>query len=230
MESNYDVEIEYALRHTEVVRPPLQRLNTFGSTNVHYFLLTEPMDSVDETRIREGKVTAERPKIVTPGYLLNAFEGFGDHAKEQAEAMLAKYDFSLDIMEYKYKNEIGNSWVLSESISDVIIKIASQIDDEDDQLAAILKGPDDTWQISLMKFIMDITKSSLNKNILELNSRGLFDRVHGVPKFVRDEIEGLFRDVADNRKSIDDLGSRLQSYGLFEHYQDQFFALFHRRR
>ncbi len=230
MESNYNAEIEYALKHTEVVRPPIQRLNTFGSTNVHYYLLTEPLDSVDETRIREGKVTAERPKIVTPGYLLNAFEGFGEHAREQAEALFAKYDFSMDIMEYKYRNDIGNSWVLSENISDVIIKIASKIDDEDDQLAAILKGPDDTWQISLMKFIMDITKISLNKNIHDLNSRGLFDRVHGVPKFVRDEIEGMFRDVENNRRSIDDLGSRLQSYGLFEHYQDQFFALFHRKR
>ncbi|PIU55727.1 MAG: hypothetical protein COS88_03895, partial [Chloroflexi bacterium CG07_land_8_20_14_0_80_51_10] len=87
MDPNYD-KVEYALSHTHLVRPPEQRLNTFGVTNVHYYLLTEPMDSVNETRIREGRVIAERPKIVTPDYFLNAFEGFGEHAQEQAKALL----------------------------------------------------------------------------------------------------------------------------------------------
>jgi len=230
MDPEYNAEIEYVLRHTELVKPPTSRLNTFGSTNVHYYLLTEPMESVDETRIREGKVTAERPKIVTPDYLLNAFEGFGEDASAQARAMLARFEFDPDIMEYKYKNEVGNSWVLSERISDVILKIASKIDDENDSLAAILKAPDDGWQISLMKFIMDMTRASLHKNISELSNKGLFERVHGVPKFIRDEIDEMFRSTEQGNTSVDELGSKLQSYGLFEQYQDRFFTLFHHRR
>ena len=229
MDPNYD-KVEYALSHTQLVRPPEQRLNTFGVTNVHYYLLTEPMDSVNETRIREGRVIAERPKIVTPDYFLNAFEGFGEHAQEQAKALLASYGFDPDILEYKYKNEIGDNWILSEDISQVILKINAKIDDERDSLAAILKGPDDAWQISLMKFITDMTRSSLHKNISELSSRGLFERQYGIPKFVRDEIEGLFRDVEGRRFSADELGSKLRSYGLFDQYQDRFFALLKRRR
>ncbi|MFC2027800.1 hypothetical protein ACFLU3_03825 [Chloroflexota bacterium] len=227
---DYNDQVEYAVSHTELVRPPEQRLNTFGVTNVHYYLLTEPMDSVDETRIREGKVIAEKPKIVTSGYLLDVFEGFGDHARAQAEAMLSRYDYSPDIMEYQYKNDVGNSWVLSERISDVILKLGSKIDDERDALAAILKGPDDAWQISLMTFIMDMTWSSLHKNVSELSSRGLFDKKYGIPKFVRDEIDDLFRAVESNQRTPDELGSRLQSYGLFEHYQDRFFTLLGKRR
>ncbi len=230
MEPEYDANIEYALRHTELVRPPAQRLNTFGNTSVHYYILTELMDSVDETRIREGKVIAERPKIVTPDYFLNAFEGFGDDAAVQAQAMLSQFNFDPDIMEYKYRNDIGNNWVLSDNISEVILKIASKIDDENDSMAAILKAPDDAWQISLMKFIMDMTRSSINKNVSELSSRGLFNRVQGVPKFVRDEIDDLFRSTEQGQISVNELGSKLQSYGLFGQYQDRFFALFHRRR
>ncbi|MFA4835658.1 MAG: hypothetical protein WC749_06285 [Dehalococcoidia bacterium] len=230
MNPNYDSEIEYAVNHTQLVRPPEQRLNTFGVTNIHYYLLTEPMDSVNETRIREGRVVAEKPKIVTPDYLLNTFEGFGEHARKQAEELITRYGFDPDIMEYRYKNNIGNSWILSENIGQVILKMNAKVDDEKDSMAAILRGPDDIWQVSLMMFITDMTRSSLTKNITELNSRGLFERQFGVPKFVRDEIEGLFRDVEENRRGVDDLGSKLRSYGLFERYQDRFFGLLRRRQ
>ncbi|HAZ31691.1 MAG TPA: hypothetical protein DCY61_03170 [Dehalococcoidia bacterium] len=226
---DHDAEIEYAVRHTELVRPPEHRLNTFGVTNVHYYLLAEPMDSVNETRIREGRVIAERPRIVTPGYLLNVFEGFGDHARKQAEALLGRYGFDPNILEYKYRNEMGNTWTLSENISHVTLKINEKIDDESDPLAAILKCPDDAWQISLMMFIMSMTRSSAFKNIAELDSRGLFERQYGIPKFVRDEIDDLFRVVFKDRSRIDELGSKLQSYGIFEQYQDRFFTLLRRR-
>ncbi|MCL0074219.1 hypothetical protein M1O50_05060 [Dehalococcoidia bacterium] len=226
---DHDAEIEYALRHTELVRPPEQRLNTFGVTKVHYYLLAEPMDSVNETRIREGRVIAERPRIVTPSYLLNVFEGFGDHARKQAEALLGRYGFDPNILEYKYRNEMGNTWTLSENISQVILKINGKIDDESDPLAAILKCPDDAWQISLMMFIMSVTRSSASKNIAELDSRGLFERQYGIPKFVRDEIDDLFRAASKDRSSIEELGSKLQSYGVFEQYQDRFFTLLRRR-
>ena len=227
---DYDDQIEYAISHTELVRPPRQNLSTFGNTNVHYYLLTEPMETANETRIREGQVIAEKPKIVTPDYFVNAFEGFGEHSRAQAEAMLARFDFSPDIMEYKYRNEVGNSWILSDKLSDVILKIASKIDEENDALAAILKAPDDAWQISLMKFIMDMTRSSLPKHITELSNRGLFERKHGIPKFVRDEIEEMFREVEAGSCSVDDLGSKLRTYGVFELYQDRFFGFFHRKR
>lgn len=60
--------IEYAARHTEIIRYPRQHLATFGVTNIYYYLLTEPTyseisEDTNETVIREGRVIAERPKI-----------------------------------------------------------------------------------------------------------------------------------------------------------------------
>lgn len=225
----YNSEIEYAINHTQLVRTPQQKLNTFGITNVHYYLLTEPMESVKKTRIREGRVIAEKPRIVTPHYFLNAFEGFGADAARQAQELIHKYGFDPDILEYHYRNEMGESWILSDDIGQVVLKINGKIDEEKDSMAAILRGPDDVWQVSLMMFITNMTRSSLPGNIADFHRRGLFARQFGVPKFVRDEIEELFNDVDQRRRSADELGSRLRSYGLFEHYQDRFFALLRRR-
>ena len=222
---DYSSEIEYAVNHTHLVRHPEMKLNTFGVTNVHYYLLAEPMDSVDETRIREGKVIAEKPKIITPDYFLNTYEGFGEHAVSQAREILNRFGFEPDILEYQYRNEMSGTWVLSENISQVILKMNARIDDEKDPLAVILRGPDDAWHISLLLFIMGMTRSSLHRNITDLDSRGLFERQYGIPKFVRAEIEELFREVRENRANVDELGSKLRSYGVFEHYQDRFFAL-----
>jgi len=59
-----DERIQYAIEHTEVVRPPEQSLATFGTTNIYYYLVTELMESANV--VREGRVIAARPKIVTP--------------------------------------------------------------------------------------------------------------------------------------------------------------------
>ena len=82
--STDDERIRQAVDNTEILRPPKQSLATFGTTNIHYYLLTEPAYSelvgkVAETVVREGKVIAERPRIVTP-YYLSHLEGFSTEA------------------------------------------------------------------------------------------------------------------------------------------------------
>ncbi|MDD5081883.1 MAG: hypothetical protein PHU08_00775, partial [Dehalococcoidales bacterium] len=69
-----DRRIIEAVKHTEILRAPKQRLSTFGSTSIYYYLVTEPSyasleNYVTETVVREGRVIAERPRIVTPFYL-----------------------------------------------------------------------------------------------------------------------------------------------------------------
>ena len=68
----------YAVRNTEVVVPPKRHLETFGNTVINYALVSELMDSVGQTRVREGRMQAERPQIVTPSAYSNMLlEGFG---------------------------------------------------------------------------------------------------------------------------------------------------------
>ena len=62
----------YAVNNTEVLELPLGRLETFGSTLIHYCLVTELMDAVGQIRIREGRIQAFRPEILTPQSFLES--------------------------------------------------------------------------------------------------------------------------------------------------------------
>ena len=157
-----DEKIQYALEHTEVLRPPKQRLATFGLTNMYYYLVTEPvyaelLHKVEETVIREGRVIAERPKIVTPSYLVNLFEGF-QHGREYAEFIHRKYGAHEPGLLYRYRNEPGEVNIVSSPLNEVVDTLNQRIDQKGDPLSAIIKGVDEMWDVSVMKFIHDITR------------------------------------------------------------------------
>ncbi len=81
-------DIAYAMEHTVVLHEPDRLIDTFGTTNFQFHLLTEPMDSVGTVRIREGRMEAERPKILRPeGYRDLLFEGFGEQAENVGYAL-----------------------------------------------------------------------------------------------------------------------------------------------
>src|SRR5438105_7071546 len=77
---------EYAVENTHVILAPEQTIATFGSTRFHFFLISELMDRVNEVRVRDGRIHAERPQILTPGhYSQLLLEGFGEKARDFAE-------------------------------------------------------------------------------------------------------------------------------------------------
>jgi hypothetical protein len=104
-----DNRIKYAIEHTELIRPPQQNLATFGITDIYYYLLTQPVyaelvNKEEETVVREGRVIAERPKIITPYYLMNLFNGF-EHGKEYADYLIHNYGLNEPGLLYRYRNE-----------------------------------------------------------------------------------------------------------------------------
>jgi len=227
-------KIQYAVEHTEVLRPPKQTLATFGITSIYYYLVTEPvyvelLGRGEETVVREGKVIAERPKIVTPYYLVNLFEGF-EHGKEYAKYMLEKYGPHEPGLLYRYKNEPTEVNILTNSMEAVVYNLNQKIDREGNPLAAIIKGVDEMWDVSLMKFIHDITQDSLRRNVMELGVRGFLDVDRsGVPRHTRYIIEQLFEEARQDRSKVTDLEVELRRWGLFDEYEDKFFDLFRRK-
>lgn len=226
--------IQYAVEHTEVVRPPKQALATFGVTNIYYYMVTEPvyaeiLGKAEETVVREGRVIAERPKIVTPYYLLNLFEGF-EHGKEYAEYMLQRYGLHEPGLLYRYKNETKEINILSSSLESVVYNLNQKIDSEGNLLAAIIKGVDEMWDVSLMKFIHDLTRGSLRSNVMEMGARGFLDIDRsGIPSYTRYTIEQLFNEAGRDRSRATDLEVELRRWGLFGEYEDRFLNLFRKR-
>src|SRR4030042_6670814 len=144
-----DSRIQFVVEHTEVLRNPKQKLATFGTTRLSYFLVTEPvyeelLQGVQETVLRRGKVSAERPRIVTPFYLRNLFQGF-EHSREYLEYLLRKFGAQQSALLYEYKNELEETSIISNNAQEVVAPPDEGWDRERNPLSAIIKGVDEMW-------------------------------------------------------------------------------------
>jgi len=229
-----DERIHYVVENTEVLRPPKQSLATFGTSVIYYYLLTKPYYSSlvsqgqEETVVREGRVIAQRPQIVTPYYLLNLFQGF-EHGREFAQYIIGKYGPHEPGLLYQYKNEPHSVNIVGSSLEELARELIARLDKEGSPLTAVIKGVDEMWDVSLLKFIYDLTRNSALENICELERQGLLEMEGTVPRAARKRIEELFNAVKSGQCQPYELKQELDRWGLFEEYQDRFFSLFTRR-
>ncbi len=215
--------IKYAVEHTELIRPPKQSLATFGATTIYYYHITELAEGINA--VREGNVFAERPRIVTPAYLVNV-EGFSEQAREYVQMMAREHPHEPGVF-YRYKNEPNEMNVVSGPMNEVIGKLSAHIDEQRDPLSAIVKGVEELWDVSLLTFIYHLTTSSLSANVADFHRMGWLEiDPYGVPKDARNHIEELFGQVGKNISRASELVIELNRWGLFREYQDRFFALF----
>jgi hypothetical protein len=228
---NDEEKLNRAISLTQVLRAPRQALATFGVTSVDYFLVTQPVyaeSSMQETVVRRGKVVANRPRVVTP-YYLSQVEGFSPASRRYLEKLMAEHGPHAAGVYYTYRNEPGGLDIVSESMTQVLEKINTEIDQKNNPLAAIIKGEDELWDVSLVKFIFEMTSGSFRENVRELNSRGLLTiGSDGVPQEARLHIEEMFSHLYRGDINPGELKEELDRWGLFETYQDRFLALFRR--
>jgi len=119
---------------------------------------------------------------------------------------------------------------VSESLLIVAGKINAEIERRKDPLTCIIKGEDELWDVSLMKFIFEMTRGSLEDNILQLGSRGLLDiDAAGIPAQARLGIEELFSKVSNGEIEPGELKGELDRWNLFEEYEDRFFNIFKKK-
>jgi hypothetical protein len=232
MESEERIRI--AVMNTRVIRPPKQSLETFGTTNVYYYLVAEATTNeivkADETVIREGRVVAERPKIVTPSYL-SRVQGFSPEAAKYFEMLMTHYNPNSPGLFYSYRNEPKELNVVSDNLQAVVAKLNEQIDQKGDPMASIIKGEDMLWDVSILKFIYEITERSVGENVRQLNQRGLLNMdSRGLPADARQRIEHLFDLVSKGEMEPADLKAELDRWNVFDEYQDRFFTIFKRKR
>jgi hypothetical protein len=230
-----DERIRHAVTNTEILRLPRQSLATFGTTNISYYLVTEPayselVEHVAETVVREGKVIAQRPRIVTPHYL-SQLEGFSSGATRYFDMLLQTYGPNAPGLFYTYRNEPQELTIVSDNLTAVVDKLNTKIDRQGDPLYTIIKGEDQLWDVSLLKFIYEMTKSSAVDNLMQLGSRGLLDiDPGGIPVDARVRSEELFSKVLKGEVEPRELKDELYRWNLFEEYEDRFFALFQKGR
>ena len=113
----------------------------------------------------------------------------------------------------------------------MVDKLNAEIDKQGNPLTSIIKGEDELWDVSLMRFIYEMTRSSLKDNLLQLGSRGLLDiDARGVPVEAKVRIDELFRKVSRGEGEPRELKAELDRWNLFDEYEDRFLALFKKGR
>ena len=166
-------KFEYAMKETQVVRPVKQTIFTFSPTDVNYYLITEFLNKAI-IEVRRGKITIERPVIITPASMFgNYFEGFDKEQMEYMEMMVKQ--LSLRGLQYKYKNVTDNVDLISGSFDAILDRINNEIDKDEFNRATVVKGVPDMWSVSLMKCVVEIIAKSFPGNVKELEERGWFN-------------------------------------------------------
>lgn len=214
------------LRQTEILRTPQRTLSTFGATQIKYHLISSVEDLQNRTRLREGTVISERPKILAPESFAERFEGFGEEARQFAQWLTRSYRDLLRALEYNFKNQGLATRVICEGPQAVAESIKADLDRREARDQAVIRCPDGAWSLALMKFTLDESARSFPVNVRDLERRGLFDPAAGLEDGRRREIERLFSAASRDRGALGLLGEKLREYGLFAEYEDRYLSFF----
>jgi hypothetical protein len=168
-------DFDYAIENTHVLVAPEQQIATFGSTSFNFYLISELMDRVDQVRVRNGKIHAERPQIVTPDhYTRLLLEGFGDKAQRYVD-QLREHLQNIAVLRYGFqfrKTDVTEE-TLRDSMSSVINRTRRRVEESNEPLSAVIQGVDDAWEVCLLKFTIDMIERSSGGNLGDFRKRGL---------------------------------------------------------
>jgi len=168
-------DFQYAMENTQVIVTPERRIESFGSVNFHFYLISELMDKVNHVRVRDGQIQAERPQIMTQANCARLLlEGFGEPAREFA-AFLEQRQENLAFLKYGFqfrKSGVVENIVYS-PLEQVVDRVRDQVTAARDPASAIIQGVDDAWEVCLMKFTMELVQKSAGGNMGDFRKRGL---------------------------------------------------------
>jgi hypothetical protein len=217
----------YAIHNTRIVLLPAQRLETFGTTVLNYHMISELMDTVNKVRVREGRIQAHRPQIITPtSVAAKLLEGFGEEAERYVD-WLREHADDVRMLQYGFviSKQEGSEEVVTDTVEAVIERVEKNVRRQDDPLAAVVVGVDAPWEVCLLRMMVEVSGRSFPGNVREMERRRLFATENGVPVVLRQELEADFEAAAAQPALISPLGRKLQQQGVFSQYEDRFFAL-----
>ena len=170
-----DDDFQYAVENTEVILAPQGQIATFGHTSFRFYLISELMDQVDEVRVRDGRIHAERPQILTPDhYARLLLEGFGEKAQRFAQ-QLREQTQKFAVLRYGFqfrKTDVVEK-IVRASMAAVIEQTKARVERDDEPLSAVIQGVDDAWEVCLLKFTIDLIERSSGGNLGDFRRRGL---------------------------------------------------------
>jgi hypothetical protein len=209
---------------------------TFGTTNISYYVVTEPIyQEIDSTNqesvVRTGRVIANKPTIITPTYAMS-LDGFSQEAYQYLQHISQQYGPNSPGILYQYKKQEEKVEIVGGQAPTIAQKISSDLDNSDDNMSVVMVGVDELWDVALLKFMYEFTSSSSTQNVREFQNRGLLEPqpgYDGTPQAAIQKIQQLFYET-ERGGDPDTLKRELDRWGLFKHFQDRFLDLFRNKR
>ncbi len=235
--------ILHAIKKTKILKAPEKLISTSRPTTLHFYVLAEPAyleifkNEGPETKIREGKISWEKPRLLTPGYLLD-MEGFSSEAREAMKLLAGQHpDLAGVLYRMKYKREEAHIVTVPHTIMEAFRRLERKIEDQDNPFSVVIQGLDELWDVSLMKYVQElILKSAIQSQLPYYENKGYIRRdgkgysitrsLEGLPLVARQEIEKMFARVKEGDLDPAALKQELDRWGVFPAFEDRFFDLF----
>ena len=152
---------------------PSHRLETFGNTLVNYHLVSELPDHPGKIRVREGRLEAHQPLVITPHLSDVEMEGFGDEAKAYLD-FLKESEQHLRILQYGYhlKSDKFSEQIVTDRLSVVTERVKDEVIASNDKFAAVVQCVDEPWDVALVELWLREVHRSAGGNIKELQQKG----------------------------------------------------------
>lgn len=168
-------DIHFAFESTQVLLEPDRRIDTFGSTQFAFRLVTELLDDVSRVRVREGRISAEKPQILRPEFLAEfQFEGFGEQAGAFGDWLRQnRGKFAFLQYGFHFRRSDITEMIVHDSMAVVADRIVREVRDHGDPSVAVISGVDEAWEISLLRFTLQMIERSQAINHFDFKRRGL---------------------------------------------------------
>ena len=173
MSSNPEFDRWYAAKSARFLIEPSHRLETFGNTLVNYHLISELEDHPGKIRVREGRLEAHQPLVITPRLSPIETEGLGDEARDYLE-FLREHEKNLRILQYGYhlKSDNFSEQIVTDRLSVVTERVKDEVLSSNDKFAAVVQCVDEPWDVALVELWLREVNRSARDNIRELNDSG----------------------------------------------------------
>lgn len=147
-------------------------LFTFGDSELPYYLVTSSSDRDAMVKIRKGKVTISRARIITPDSVHPELQNFFEEHEEIGliNFMMAR---TAAFSNLKLSNEAGPERIVTDRVEEAVAKLNRQLDNEEEDRVAVLSAPADLAGFAIFRYASEKVLSSAPDNIQELRERGL---------------------------------------------------------
>jgi len=156
---------EKALKSTEVIRPRINPLLTYATTEIPYIFLAESAVNMDTTVVRQGTVAVEKPSIILPPHT-PLFSGFEmENMRETIDFLLIR---GVHFPSLKYNNKVSNLDIYDNKLSKAVEYYKNKMQREENVQAGLVLGPEGCWQFSVLIFVCMMASKSAAQDIKRL--------------------------------------------------------------